>query len=79
MAVMGLLFPAVLHATHTELHFGKSELALSRFSSCVMLIAYAAYLYFQLRSQQNLYAPLNQVSITVVSYALYFSFIFNLE
>ncbi|XP_044492898.1 vacuolar cation/proton exchanger 3-like isoform X2 [Mangifera indica] len=61
MAVMGLLFPAVLHATHTELHFGKSELALSRFSSCVMLIAYAAYLYFQLRSQQNLYAPLNQV------------------
>ncbi|KAK6157071.1 hypothetical protein DH2020_011319 [Rehmannia glutinosa] len=37
MAVMGLLFPAVLHFTHTELHFGKSELALSRFSSCIML------------------------------------------
>lgn len=46
MAVMGLLFPAVLHFTHTELHFGKSELALSRFSSCVMLIAYGAYLFF---------------------------------
>ncbi|XP_031283991.1 vacuolar cation/proton exchanger 3-like [Pistacia vera] len=60
MAVMGLLFPAVLHATHTELHFGKSELALSRFSSCVMLVAYAAYLYFQLRSQRNLYDPLDQ-------------------
>ncbi|KAK9268435.1 hypothetical protein L1049_000185 [Liquidambar formosana] len=50
MAVMGLLFPAVLHFTHTEVHFGKSELALSRFSSCVMLLAYAAYLFFQLKS-----------------------------
>uniref|UniRef100_A0A7N0ZZ13 RRM domain-containing protein n=1 Tax=Kalanchoe fedtschenkoi TaxID=63787 RepID=A0A7N0ZZ13_KALFE len=57
MAVMGLLFPAVLHFTHTELHYGKSELALSRFSSCVMLIAYAAYLYFQLKSQKDLYDP----------------------
>ena len=54
MAVMGLLFPAVLHATHTELHFGKSELALSRFSSYIMLVAYAAYLYFQLKSQPQL-------------------------
>uniref|UniRef100_A0A7N0TZK6 Vacuolar cation/proton exchanger n=1 Tax=Kalanchoe fedtschenkoi TaxID=63787 RepID=A0A7N0TZK6_KALFE len=57
MAVMGLLFPAVLHFTHTEMHYGKSELALSRFSSCVMLIAYAAYLYFQLKSQKDLYDP----------------------
>ncbi|XWS36659.1 hypothetical protein CRYUN_Cryun20dG0104300 [Craigia yunnanensis] len=55
MSVMGLLFPAVLRSTHTELHFGKSELALSRFSSCVMLFAYAAYLYFQLKSQKKLY------------------------
>ncbi|GLT74191.1 hypothetical protein SLA2020_460030 [Shorea laevis] len=55
MAVMGLLFPAVLHATNTELHFGKSELALSRFSSCIMLLAYGAYLYFQLKSQKTLY------------------------
>ncbi|CAI9088995.1 OLC1v1023477C2 [Oldenlandia corymbosa var. corymbosa] len=60
MAVMGLLFPAVLHFTHTELHFGKSELALSRFSSCVMLVAYAAYLFFQLTSQKNLYSPVNE-------------------
>ena len=37
---MGLLFPAILHFTHTELHKGRSELALSRFSSCVMLVAY---------------------------------------
>ncbi|XP_037494018.1 vacuolar cation/proton exchanger 2 isoform X2 [Jatropha curcas] len=60
MAVMGLLFPAVLHSTHTELHFGRSELALSRFTSCVMLFAYAAYLYFQLKSQKNLYVPVNE-------------------
>ncbi|XP_042947347.1 vacuolar cation/proton exchanger 2-like isoform X2 [Carya illinoinensis] len=60
MAVMGLLFPAVLHYTHTEVHFGKSELALSRFSSCIMLVAYAAYLFFQLKSQNNLYSPINE-------------------
>ncbi|KAL2483460.1 Vacuolar cation/proton exchanger 5 [Forsythia ovata] len=60
MAVMGLLFPAVLHFTHTELHFGKSELLLSRFSSCIMLIAYGAYLFFQLTNEKNLYAPINE-------------------
>ncbi|CAI9264742.1 unnamed protein product [Lactuca saligna] len=60
MAVMGLLFPAVLHFTHTELHFGKSELALSRFSSCVMLIAYGAYLFFQLTTQKNSYSPITE-------------------
>ncbi|XP_057991945.1 vacuolar cation/proton exchanger 5 isoform X2 [Hevea brasiliensis] len=58
MAVMGLLFPAVLHYTHTEVHYGKSELALSRFSSCVMLVVYAAYLFFQLRSQKDIYVPI---------------------
>ncbi|KAK0602826.1 hypothetical protein LWI29_037341 [Acer saccharum] len=60
MAVMGLLFPAVLHYTHTEVHFGKSELALSRFSSCIMLVAYAAYLFFQLKNQKDLYVPLTE-------------------
>ncbi|KAL4618403.1 hypothetical protein ACB092_06G007500 [Castanea dentata] len=60
MAVMGLLFPAVLHYTHTELYFGKSELALSRFSSCIMLVTYAAYLFFQLKSQRNFNVPLNE-------------------
>ncbi|KAI3852144.1 hypothetical protein MKW92_040861 [Papaver armeniacum] len=54
MSVMGILFPAALHATHTEAHDGKSEL-LSRFSSCVMLIAYGAYLVFQLFSHKRLY------------------------
>ncbi|PPS02963.1 hypothetical protein GOBAR_AA17701 [Gossypium barbadense] len=32
MAVMGLLFPASLHSTGTEVHLGVSELALSRVS-----------------------------------------------
>ncbi|KAH7866037.1 hypothetical protein Vadar_014634 [Vaccinium darrowii] len=54
MAVMCILFPAVLHFTHTEVHFGKSELSLSRFSSCIMLVAYGSYLFFQLRSQRNI-------------------------
>ncbi|CAM6045102.1 unnamed protein product [Sphagnum compactum] len=57
MAVMGLLFPATLHATKTEMHSGVSELILSRFSSIVMLVAYTAYLYFQLRSHRELYDP----------------------
>ncbi|KAK4803625.1 hypothetical protein SAY86_003442 [Trapa natans] len=60
MAVMGLLFPAVLHYTHSEVHFGKSELALSRFSSCIMLIAYGAYLHYQLRTRDHQYMPLNE-------------------
>ncbi|KAJ0075206.1 hypothetical protein Patl1_34858 [Pistacia atlantica] len=60
MAVMGIMFPAVLHFTHTEVHFGKSELSLSRFSSCIMLIAYASYLFFQLKSQPNLYNPIEE-------------------
>ncbi|PON71037.1 Calcium/proton exchanger CAX [Trema orientale] len=59
MAVMGIMFPAVLHFTHSEVHFGKSELSLSRFSSCIMLVAYASYLFFQLRSQHNLYSPVD--------------------
>ncbi|KAE8706578.1 Vacuolar cation/proton exchanger 2 [Hibiscus syriacus] len=60
MAVMGLLFPAVLHYTHTERRVGKSELSLSRYSSCIMLVAYAAYLFFQLRSQNDHYSPINE-------------------
>ncbi|CAK9321736.1 unnamed protein product [Citrullus colocynthis] len=63
MAVMGLLFPALLHYTHSEAHSGKSELALSRFSSCIMLLAYAAYLFFQLKSQTNLYSSVYEEEI----------------
>ena len=61
VAVIGLLFPAVLHYTHTKVYFGKSELALSRFSSCIMLVTYAAYLFFQLKNQRNPNVPLNEV------------------
>ncbi|XP_059644883.1 vacuolar cation/proton exchanger 2-like [Cornus florida] len=60
MGVMGILFPAVLHFTHTEVHFGTSELSLSRFSSCIMLVAYASYLFFQLKSQKKLYNPIDE-------------------
>ncbi|KAI3463176.1 hypothetical protein Pfo_019839 [Paulownia fortunei] len=62
MAVMGLLFPAVLQFTHTEVHKGKSEIALSRVSSCIMLVAYACYLFFQLKSQSNLYSSLDEAT-----------------
>lgn len=70
MAVMGLLFPAVLHYTHTEAHFGKSELSLSRFSSCVMLVAYAAYLFFQLKSQSP-YVSVNEVGSLILCFFLF--------
>ncbi|KAL7180601.1 hypothetical protein ACSBR1_043736 [Camellia fascicularis] len=63
MAVMGILFPAVLHVTHTEVHFGTSELSLSRFSSCIMLVAYASYLFFQLRSQHKFYGPVDEAPV----------------
>nr|POE60479.1 vacuolar cation/proton exchanger 5 [Quercus suber] len=44
----------------TEVYFRKSELALSRFSSCIMLVTYAAYLFFQLKNQRNLNVPFNE-------------------
>lgn len=74
MAVMGITFPAVLHFTHTEVHFGKSELSLSRFSSGIMLVAYASYLFFQLRSQHNLYDPLDGVRLPM-EYMFLFIFV----
>lgn len=80
MAVMGILFPAVLHFTHSEVHLGKSVLSLSRFSSCIMLVAYASYLFFQLRSQPNLYSAVDEVSSLAQScfsffVALFLSFV----
>lgn len=54
MAVMGLLFPASLHSTGTEVHLGVSELALSRVSSCVLLLAYVASILFQLKNIKHL-------------------------
>jgi Ca2+:H+ antiporter len=63
MAVMGLMFPAVLHFTHSEVKQGASEVALSRFSSCIMLVAYASYLYFQLSGRNNTYSQIGNVSV----------------
>lgn len=53
MAVMGLVSPAMLYYTHTEVNLGKSALALSRFSSCIMLFAYAAFIYFELSNSRR--------------------------
>ncbi|CAA6659274.1 unnamed protein product [Spirodela intermedia] len=55
----GFNVPAVLHFTRSEVQYGKSEISLSRFSSCIMLIAYASYLLFQLKSHHSLYNPIN--------------------
>ncbi|XP_004303849.1 PREDICTED: vacuolar cation/proton exchanger 2-like [Fragaria vesca subsp. vesca] len=55
MALMGIMLPTVLHFTHSEVHFGKSELSRSRFSSCVMLVAYASFLFFKFISHRHLY------------------------
>ncbi|XP_042754415.1 vacuolar cation/proton exchanger 3 [Lactuca sativa] len=60
MAVMGLLFPALLHETQTELQIGTSELLLSRFCSCIMLIAYAIYIFFQLTNQKQDYSTIKE-------------------
>jgi Ca2+:H+ antiporter len=75
MAVMGIMFPAVLHFTRTEVHFGKSELALSRFSSCIMLIAYGSYLFFQLKSQPNLYSLVDEVGFFIISHYMLYKFL----
>ncbi|KAJ4816086.1 vacuolar cation/proton exchanger [Rhynchospora pubera] len=51
VALMGMLSPTVLHYTNTEIQSGKSELVLSRFTSCLLLLAYAAYLFYQIKYQ----------------------------
>ncbi|PKU74981.1 vacuolar cation/proton exchanger 2-like isoform X2 [Dendrobium catenatum] len=66
MAVMGLTFPAVLHFTHSEVQYGKSEVSLSRFSSCIMLVAYAGYLFFQLKTRHNIYSPIEEEERQIV-------------
>ncbi|KAE8704283.1 Vacuolar cation/proton exchanger 5 [Hibiscus syriacus] len=54
MAMMGLLFPATLHSTGTEVHFGISELALSRVSSCALILVYAISIIFQLKNLNDM-------------------------
>ncbi|CAN1298454.1 Vacuolar cation/proton exchanger 5 [Linum perenne] len=63
VSVMGIMISAVLHSTKTEVELGISELSLSRFSSCMMLLAYAAYLFFQLKSHRSPYNPFNEACI----------------
>mmetsp|Transcript_28650 Transcript_28650/g.54860 ORF Transcript_28650/g.54860 Transcript_28650/m.54860 type:complete len:450 (-) Transcript_28650:196-1545(-) len=55
LAVISLSVPAVLHTTHTELHGTASEIALSRFTSCLLLGVYCTFLYFQLITHRDLY------------------------
>ncbi|KAH6821172.1 cation exchanger 2 [Perilla frutescens var. hirtella] len=52
----------VHHQKVQKFNKGKSEIALSRFSSCVMLVAYAGYIFFQLKSQNNLYTSLDEAT-----------------
>ena len=55
LGTLGLTLPSALHATNTEIHGTQSELSLSRFTSCMLLLMYAAYLYFQLISHRELF------------------------
>ena len=45
----------MLHTTHTELHGTQSEIALSRFTSCLLLGVYCTFLYFQLVTHRDLF------------------------
>nr|GEX47892.1 vacuolar cation/proton exchanger 3-like [Tanacetum cinerariifolium] len=67
MAVMSMLFPTVLNVSHTEFHIGTSVLALSRFSSCIMLVAYGIYIFFQLTNQKQDYALIKEDGTLSVS------------
>ena len=53
LGVMGLSLPSTLHATQTELAGTVSELSLSRYSSCLLLLMYIVFLYFQLVSHKE--------------------------
>uniref|UniRef100_A0A7S0RX33 Vacuolar cation/proton exchanger n=1 Tax=Pyramimonas obovata TaxID=1411642 RepID=A0A7S0RX33_9CHLO len=55
LAVISLSVPSVLHTTHTEMHGTSSELALSRFTSLLLLGVYGTFLYFQLVTHRDLY------------------------
>ncbi|CAI5470831.1 unnamed protein product [Closterium sp. Yama58-4] len=55
LAMSGMLFPNLLHATGTELHEYDSQLGLSRFAAVLMLFAYGAYIYFQLVTHREFF------------------------
>ena len=50
MALMGQALPALLSASHTQLHGSASIVTLSRVSSLVMVVVYAFAVYHQLRA-----------------------------
>nr|XP_043630229.1 vacuolar cation/proton exchanger 3-like [Erigeron canadensis] len=60
MAVMAISFPTALHVTQTELDIGTSILVLSRFSSCILLVAYGIFIIFQLTNHKQNYAPIKE-------------------
>ena len=51
--VPGMSLPSALHATHTELAGTVSELSLSRFTACLLMLMYVVFLYFQLVSHKE--------------------------
>lgn len=79
LAVLSILLPAVLNVSGAEAHGIASELALSRFSSVLMLIGYIAYIVFQLRTHRylldvndncatsvSIYSPISIVSCMII-------------
>ena len=50
---IGCRYVSALHATQTELAGTVSELSLSRYSSCLLLLMYIVFLYFQLVSHKE--------------------------
>ena len=52
LAMLALLLPGVLDATHQEAHGLEGTLDLSRFVSVLLLLVYMALIYYQLISHQ---------------------------
>jgi Ca2+:H+ antiporter len=55
LAVMGLIFPVALTATHEEAPGDTGELRLSRLSAVVMLLCYITLIIYQLRTHTHLF------------------------
>jgi Ca2+:H+ antiporter len=53
LGVMGMSLPSALHATDTEIAGTVSEVSLSRYASCLLLLMYIVFLYFQLVSHKE--------------------------
>lgn len=62
MAIIAILFPSVLHYTRTEEGFSDSNMMLSRFYSCLMLISYIFYISYQIKNGWRVQNPDNEVN-----------------